>query len=207
MLCLNVVQHGRFGIDKIFIIKRASQQGQGVSRFCNVIVMKGKVVYCIVALVHNLCFPFRIVVHKGSRRATDNSLDTFINPLHGLGSLVAESAVTCRIFFPGAQLPVAVHLVTKTPGFYFVRLGVSVLLAQVGPVGSAFVICIFNAVHCILQSSGSKVYCINWRGANLFGPLKVFVMANIIRDILMPGRIQVSLAAVTRTNRILPLPG
>ena len=100
-----------------------------------------------------------------------------------------------------------VHFVTKTPGFYTIGCLVAVFLAKVRPVSAAFMICIFNAVHCILQGTGAKVYGVNGSGSSLFCPLQVFVVANIIWNVLMPGRIQVGFAKLSGTNGILPLPG
>ena len=169
-------------------------------------MVHGQKIYGVVAHIQCLFIPFRKMFHERSGGAANADLNRSVNPFHGLGGLIYHNAVTEGILVPGAELPGAVHFVSEIPGLYAVGLLVAVFTAQVGPVGAALVVRVFDQVHCVLRAAGSHVNRVKGLGADLFGPLQIFVMSYLVGNVLIPGGIQVNFSFGLRADGILPLP-
>ena len=146
------------------------------------------------------------MIHEQRGACADRRLDGCVDPLHGLGDLVAANAITSGILVPRTKLPGAVHLVSKVPGLHAIGLLMTIFLTQVGPIGSTLKVCVFHNVHGILERSGSKVDGVKGLRSNLLRPLQILVMTHVIGDELIPCGIQVNLSLLLGANGILPLP-
>ncbi len=67
-------------------------------------------------------------------------------------------------------------------------------------------VCIFGNINSVIDIAGAEVDGIQRLGADALGPLQIFVMADIVRNVLMPRQIQVRPALGYRPNGILPVP-
>ena len=199
--------YGDLGVDEVLVVLGAAEKAQQIAGSCCVVVVDGEIIDNIVALVQDFLIPLREVFHEGRGGAADRCLNGRVDPLHGFTGFLTEDAVSSRILLPGAELPVAIHLVSEIPGVNAVRFFVAVFAAQIRPVGAAFVIRVFDDIHGILHRAGAEVYGVERRDAGFLRPLKVFVVTDFISDVLVPCRIEVDLSLVLRTDGVFPLPG
>ena len=170
------------------------------------VVVNGEVIDGVVADVESRLIPIRKMLHKRRGGSTNARLDGRVDPLHRLRGLVDHHAVGAGILVPGAKLPRTVHLIAEIPRLHAVRLLVTVLDTQVGPVRSARKIRVLHAVHRVLRAAGAHIYRIKGTGADLLSPLQILIVADLVGDHLVPRRVEVHLPLRLRADGILPLP-
>ena len=170
-------------------------------------MVHGEIVHGVIAFLEHRLLPLGIMVHEQRRGGAHCRLDASVDPLDGLGHFVGPDAVPSRILVPGAQLPGAVHLIAQVPGLHIVGLLMAVLPAQVGPPGSALMVGVLHNVHGVPHIPGAQVDGIEGLRPHLLRPLQVLVVAYLICDVLVPGRVQPDLPLFLRADGILPAPG
>ena len=203
---LHKIAERGFRVDVILNIGRTAEQLRIVAGGRTVIVMHGDKIKRIVALLQHFQIPLWIMIEEGRGGGTHRRFNAAVHPFHRFGHLIGQHAVPSRILFPGTDLPGAVHLIAKIPGFHLIRFLPAVLPAQIGPIGSSRMVCVFRDVDGVLQRARAQVDRVHGLRRNLFRPLQVFVVSHVIWNILKPGQIQVRLALLHGADGILPLP-
>ena len=104
-----------------------------------------------------------------------------------------------------ADLPRAVHFVSNAPVLDVVGILVSVGNAKVGPVGSAWIVAVFNHVACILWCSCPHVYGSKNFSSRFFCPVNKFVNTNFIWFYCVPCAVKADRPFVLWSDSVLPV--
>jgi hypothetical protein len=110
--------------------------------------------------------------------------------------------------FPGslvADLPGSVHFVPEAPEPAVPRLFPTVLRPQVGPVGSALVIDVFDETARLVQPARAEVDRQHHLGPGLFGPVGEFVDADLVGLGRAPGEVEPLRSLLLRPDAVFPV--
>ena len=206
VLALDIVADADLGVEELLVESGAVEECSVVSLGSPVIVVDGEVIHQRVAFLQGYPLPVGIACKQGRRGTADADLEVGIHVFEDLGDFIRLDAVCLGILFKRIDLPGTVHLVAEVPCPDIVRLGVAVLLSQVGPVGAAFEVGVLHAADGAVDVPGAEVERIQRFCAGFCGPLKVLVMSELIGFELFPGQIQVSFSVFPGAYGVSPVP-